>query len=167
MKKQESPGFSRGEQVNRPPTRTEIETASLVLAKIATADQWAAKPDAAMAVTWAECFAVHDLQSADLLPAVVRLYADDRRDKSNRTLPADVIAWARKLRQERMEREKATGEIDKAALAAERQDIADCDECDPNGWLDVGDGVGKCTHPELKLVRGDYHAMLDADRGVS
>ncbi|MGC5249639.1 hypothetical protein ACPXB3_22275 [Gordonia sp. DT219] len=131
----------------RPPTRPEIETASLVLAKIATADQWAAKPDAAMAVTWAECFAVHDLQRADLLPAVVRLYADDKRDKANRTLPADVIVWARKLRQERMEREKASGEIDKAALAASRREIAECPVCDPNGWVEsAGGALVKCRH---------------------
>lgn len=130
----------------RPPTRDEVETALLVLGKIATADQWGAKPDAAMAVTWAECFAVHDLQRADLLPAVVRLYADDKRDKANRTLPADVIVWARKLRQERMEREKASGELDKAALAAKRRSIADCPLCDPNGWLDTGAGLAKCSH---------------------
>lgn len=130
------------------PTRNDIETASLVLAKIATADQWAAKPDAAMAVTWAECFAIHGLQRADLLPAVVRLYADDKRDKSNRTLPADVIAWARKLRQERMEREKASGEIDRAALAQARRDVADCPVCDPNGWIESPTGaLTKCGHP--------------------
>lgn len=133
--------------MNRPPTTEEIQTASLVLAKIATADQWAAKPDAAMAATWAECFAVHDLQRVDLVPAVVRLYADDKRDKSNRTLPADVITWARKLRQERMEREKASGEVDKAALAAARRSIADCGMCDPNGWIEsAGGALAKCTH---------------------
>lgn len=131
----------------RRPARSEIETASLVLAKIATADQWAAKPDAAMAVTWAECFAVHDLQRADLLPAVVRLYADDKRDHSNRTLPSDVIHWARKLRQERMEHEKASEVIDVAALSPARRDAIECTACDPNGWIETADGaLQRCTH---------------------
>ena len=93
------------------PTREEVQTAGLVLGKIATADQWAAKPDAAMAVTWAECFAVHNLGRRDLLDGVVALYADDTRDKTNRTLPADVIRHARRLRRERSEREAAARAI--------------------------------------------------------
>lgn len=131
----------------RRPTRDEVETATLVLGKIATADQWAAKPDTAMAVTWAECFAVHDLQRVDLLPAVVRMYADEKRDRTGRTLPADVIAWARKLRQERTEREKASGGQDRAALAAARRNIVDCPTCDPNGWIESADGtLARCRH---------------------
>ncbi|GAA1891716.1 hypothetical protein [Williamsia serinedens] len=130
------------------PTRAEIETASLVLAKIATADQWAAKPDAAMAITWAECFAVHGLQRDDLLAGVVRLYADDKRDRSGRTLPADVIAQARKLRQDRQEREKARleGLPSVRELSPERRAILACDRCDPNGWLDIAETAVKCTH---------------------
>ena len=69
------------------------------------------------------------------------------RDKSNRTLPADVIVWARKLRQERMEREKASGEIERAALTAARRDIAECVLCDPNGWIEsAGGALAKCSH---------------------
>lgn len=129
------------------PTRSEIETAGLVLAKIATADQWAAKPDAAMAITWAECFAVHGLQRPDLMQAVVELYADTTRDKANRTLPADVIRHARRIRQARMEREKATGQIERAALSPDRQAILDCPLCDELGWIDAGDGaVVRCDH---------------------
>lgn len=129
------------------PSRTEIETAGLVLAKIATADQWAAKPDAAMAVTWAECFAVHGLGRRDLLEAVIALYADDTRDKANRTLPADVIRHARRIRKARTDREKGTGDIDRAALTAARQAIADCPMCDPNGFIETEDGpVVRCSH---------------------
>lgn len=131
-------------------TRADVETALLVLGKIATADQWGAKPDAAMAVTWAECFAVYGLGRQDLLDGVIRLYADDTRDKVNRTLPSDVIRYARRLRQQRMEREKASGELDRAALTARRQEIADCEYCDDNGWREVGDGpVVRCTHARL------------------
>lgn len=129
------------------PTRTEIETAGIVLGKIATADQWGAKPDAAMAVTWAECFAVYDLQRPDLLEGVVRLYADDTRDKANRTLPSDVIRYARKLRQQRMEREKAIGSVDREALSAARREISECPICDPNGWVEDGEGrMERCPH---------------------
>lgn len=129
------------------PTSTEIKTAMLVLGKIATADQWGAKPDAAMAVTWAECFAVYGLQLPDLLEGVVRLYADDTRDKSNRTLPSDVIRYARKIRQQRMESEKATGQIERAALSPERQAILDCPLCDANGWIETDAGtLARCPH---------------------
>lgn len=129
------------------PTRSQIETAGLVLAKIATADLWAAKPDAAMAITWAECFAVHDLQRGDLIDGVVELFADTTRKRGDRVLPADVIGQARRLRKSRMEREKATGEVDRAALSASRQAIADCLMCDPNGFIDTDDGmVARCSH---------------------
>lgn len=129
------------------PTRTQIETAGLVLAKIATADQWAAKPDTAMAITWAECFNVHNLQRPDLLAAVIALYADTTRDKTNRTLPADVIRHARRIRQARMETEKSTGHIERAALSPERRAIHDCPTCDPNGWIPyAAAGVTRCHH---------------------
>lgn len=131
------------------PTREEVQAAGLVLGKIATADQWAAKPDAAMAVTWAECFAVHGLQRADLIAGVVALYADDTRDKANRTLPADVIRYARKIRRDRMEREKITGDVDRAALAPGRRAIADCPLCDPSGWIERADGtLARCSHAQ-------------------
>ena len=128
------------------PTRTEIETAGLVLGKIATADQWAAKPDAAMAVTWAECFAVHALQRQDLMAAVVALYADTTRDRTNRTLPADVIGHARRIRQARMEAEKGRGEVERAALSPARQAILDCRVCDANGWVESDAGLVRCRH---------------------
>lgn len=133
--------------MTRPATRTDIENASLVLAKIATADQWAAKPDTAMAVTWAECFAVHNLQRDDLLAAVIALYADHTRDKSQRTLPSDVIRYGRRIRADRTEREKVQGAIDKTRLDASRRLIADCPICDPNGFIDTPDGkVTRCHH---------------------
>lgn len=128
------------------PTRHDIETAGLVLAKIATADQWAAKPDAAMAVTWAECFQVHGLQRTDLLAAVVELFADTTRNRADRILPADVIRHARRLRTARMEREKATGQIDRGALSPGRQAILDCPQCDELGWIDADGGVMRCQH---------------------
>ena len=74
-----------------------------------------------MAVTWAECFAVHDLGREDLLPAVVALYADDTRDKSNRTLPADVIRHARRLRRDRSEREATERAIAPGSPASEER----------------------------------------------
>ena len=128
------------------PTRSQVETAGLVLGTIATADLWAAKPDKAMAYTWAECFAVHDLQRGDLFNAVVELFADTTRKRTDRILPADIIAHARRLRQARMEREKATGEVDRATLSAARQAIADCALCDPNGYIDAGDADTRCSH---------------------
>lgn len=135
--------------MTRSATRTDIENASLVLAKIATADQWAAKPDTAMAITWAECFAVHQLGRDDLLTAVIALYSDDTRDKANRTLPADVIRYARKIRGDRTEREKVQGAIDKTKLDAKRRAIAECALCDPNGWIDTAGGaVVRCMHLE-------------------
>lgn len=130
-----------------PPTRTEIETAVLVLGKIATADQWAAKPDPAMAITWAECFAIHKLGRQDLMAAVIAMYADDTRDKANRTLPADVIRYARPIRRERTEREKVPGTaIDHTAADERRRTIDACPLCDPNGWIETPDGLTKCDH---------------------
>lgn len=128
------------------PSRTEVETALLVLGKIAAVDQWAAKPDAAMAVAWAECFAVYGLGRKDLLDAVTRMYADDKRDKANRTIPADVIAWARKLRDRRAEAEKASGAVDREALTARRRAIEDCRMCDPSGWIETSAGLTRCGH---------------------
>ena len=103
------------------PTRTQLDDALLVLGKIATADQWAAKPDVAMAATWAECFAVYGLQREDLIAAVVTMYADDTRDKSNRTLPADVIRHARRLRRDRSEREATERAIAPGSPASEER----------------------------------------------
>lgn len=128
------------------PTQTEIETAAIILGKIATADQWAAKPDAAMAITWAECFKVHNLQRPDLLEAVIRYFADDSRDKTNRTLPSDIIKPARELRRQRGEREKTAGQSDVRKLDPARQAIAACNLCDPNGFIDIGEAVAHCDH---------------------
>lgn len=74
-----------------------------------------------MAVTWAECFAVHNLQRDDLLAAVIALYADHTRDKSQRTLPLNVIRYARRIRADRTEREKVQGAIDKNRIDASRR----------------------------------------------
>lgn len=124
----------------------DVRTAGMVLAKIAAIDMWAAKPDAAMALAWAECFAVHDLQAPDLLAGVTALYADDTRDKKNRTLPADVIGHARRIRRNRVEQEKITGALDCRTLSPERAAIAACDLCDPNGYIDTGTAVARCNH---------------------
>ena len=133
-----------------PPTKHDVQTAALVLGKIATLDQWAAKPDAAMAVSWAECFKVHDLSRTDLLAAVTAMYADDTRDKANRTLPADVIRYARPIRRQRTEREKATGELDRTAASERRRAIDECQACDPSGWIESPNGLVRCTHsPQL------------------
>lgn len=134
--------------MTRPATTTEIKNALIVLGKIATADQWAAKPDPAMAVTWAECFAVHDLGLPDLMAAVIALYADETRDKANRTLPADVIRYARPIRRQRAEREKITGTIDREALSERRRAIDACTLCDPNGWIDTPDCLTRCNHQQ-------------------
>ena len=132
------------------PTRTQLDDALLVLGKIATADQWAAKPDVAMAATWAECFAVYGLQREDLIAAVVTMYADDTRDKSNRTLPADVIRYARRIRRDRAERQKApSAAVDQTQHDERRRRITDCGACDQNGWRELGDGtVDRCAHPQ-------------------
>lgn len=128
------------------PTKAEIETAAIILGKIATADQWAAKPDAAMAITWAECFKVHALQRPDLLEAVIRYFADDTRDKTNRTLPSDIIRPARELRRQRAEVEKNAGQTDIRKLDPARKAIEACTDCDPNGFIDIGEQVARCDH---------------------
>lgn len=132
-----------------PPTQTEIETAAIILGKIATADQWAAKPDTAMAITWAECFKVHNLQRPDLLEAVIRYFADDSRDKTNRTLPSDIIKPARELRRQRGEAEKTAGHKDVRKLDPARQAIELCDYCDPNGWIEINGYAHRCDHRKM------------------
>lgn len=99
------------------PTPEQISDAAAVLAKVKAHDPSAPNPDAAVALAWAEAFAVHGLKRDDLLAGVRVLYSDTERQR-DRVLAVDVIKRARQIRRERAER-------DDQAARARRESIID------------------------------------------
>ncbi|MGY1945311.1 hypothetical protein [Nocardia asiatica] len=85
--------------------------AAQVLAKCACYDPVFSKPDAALAVGWAEAFSRYQLDLPDLLAAVTAHYCES----SERAMPASLIRLAREIRRVRGEREKADQEHHAAA----------------------------------------------------
>lgn len=85
--------------------------AARVLAKCGATDPKFPKPDAVMAVAWAEIFDGLDLDLSDLLEAVRLHY----RESPERAMPATLIRIARELRRSRAPRETM------AAIHAEAQ----------------------------------------------
>ncbi|MGW4325421.1 hypothetical protein ACWEKR_05965 [Nocardia sp. NPDC004573] len=85
--------------------------AAKVLAKCACYDPMFSKPDAALAVGWAEAFSRYDLPLSDLLEAVTAHYCES----SERAMPASLIRLAREIRRVRGEREKGDQEHHAAA----------------------------------------------------
>ena len=127
------------------PNATQIADAAKVLAKVKAHDPGASNPDRAVALAWAEAFAVHGLELRDLLDGVRDLFADDKRPR-DRVLAADVIRKARAVRADRAERERVAGTPEQ--LSAKRAAIEACTLCDPNGWADGLSGVYRCQHPK-------------------
>ena len=116
--------------------------AAQVLAKCACFDPTFSRPDPAIAIAWAEAFNHHKLELHDLLNAVTRHYADT----PERAMPATIIRQARELRRQRAEHEKATGTTNTNTLDPKRQAIAQCNTCDPNGWIEINGQAHRCNH---------------------
>lgn len=76
-----------------------LETAAAVLAKASLYDPTFARPDAGVAVAWAE--ALGPVDKADALQAVADHYATQTR----RVMPADVLAGVKRIRTERVTRD--------------------------------------------------------------
>ncbi|WP_280317259.1 hypothetical protein [Nocardia wallacei] len=80
--------------------------AAQVLAKCACYDPVFSRPDAALAVGWAEAFDRYQLELPDLLAAVTSHYSES----ADRAMPVHLIRIAREIRRVRAEREKAATE---------------------------------------------------------
>lgn len=96
----------------------------------------------AIAIIWAKIFSRHDFTLQQLLTAV------ERRAETEPTAPepAEIITTARQLRRETAEREKATNTTDTNALTERRKAIRACNQCDPNGWIEINGTAHRCTH---------------------
>lgn len=128
------------------PTPDEVRATSRTLAWIRSYDANFPRADEAMTLAWSRAFAHHGLTWPDLETGVDRFFADANRPR-DRVLPADIIRTAREARRQRAEREKITGDIDRAALTPARQAILDCTDCDPNGFIEGPDGrLHRCQH---------------------
>ena len=87
--------------------------AALALAKCASYDPWFPKASEALVTSWAEQIARHELDPADVLAGVTKMYADN--GSGFRPLPKDLTDAARSIRLERRQRQ----------TAAEREAIED------------------------------------------
>lgn len=79
------------------------DEAAQVLAKCATYDPMFSKPSPALAHGWADAFSRYNITQQDAMDAVTEHYVTS----AERVMPAHVIRLARKLRQERSDREDA------------------------------------------------------------
>src|SRR5699024_9050647 len=77
------------------------EEAAQVLAKAACYDPMFSKPSPALANGWADAFTRYGIEVQDAMDAVAEHYVQS----PDRVMPAHVIRLARKLRQERSDRE--------------------------------------------------------------
>lgn len=78
-------------------------TAALALAKCAAYDPWFPQPNPAAVAAWAEQIARYQLDLADVLAGVAKMYADN--GSGFRPLPKDLTDAARAIRRDRAERE--------------------------------------------------------------
>ena len=77
------------------------EQAAQVLAKAACYDPMFSKPSPALANGWADAFTRYGIEVQDAMDAVAEHYVQS----PDRVMPAHIIRLARKLRQERSDRE--------------------------------------------------------------
>lgn len=132
--------------INPTLTPDQIRDTSEALAWIRSHDPTFPIADDPMILAWAGAFAHYDLSKTDLFDGVNAHFRDIMRPR-DRVLPADIIRPAREARRQRAEHERASGTTNLEALSPRARAIADCERCDPNGWIETRDGrLRRCTH---------------------
>lgn len=93
------------------------QTAALALAKCAAYDPWFPKASQAIVDSWAEQIERYQLDAADVLAGVTKMYSDN--GSGFRPLPKDLTDAARAIRRDRAERESTA----ERQLREDRRDI--------------------------------------------